>query len=204
MKILLIEDHQVVRFGLRTLLEGIAGGATILEAAAFQRGAALYEEQRDGIDLVVLDLNLPDARGLAGLRRFVRRYPDARVVVLSGSVDEAIASEAISIGALAFLHKASEIEGLRDDLAALIEGTRGGLASPAPAAGQRAASTAESRGVCLRELDVRILDLLLQGHTNREIAEAIGIAVGTVKNHVSGLLAAFGVGSRARLITLFH
>lgn len=204
MKILLIDDHELIRFGMRRLIEGLAQDAEVIEAASLQRGAAMYEDQGD-IDLVLLDLHLPDARGLSGLRRFARRHPDARLVVLSGTLEDAIASEALAIGAQEFLHKTSDVRALRDRMNAILARVRSGervtAPDPAPPAGGGGAAR---RGVQLSELDLRILDLLLQGHTNREIADATDIAVGTAKNRISGLLAAFGVTSRARLMALFH
>lgn len=199
MKILLIDDHDLVRYGLRRLLTELVPEAEILEAASLQGGAGVYAERKGAIDLVVLDLNLPDARGLAGLRRFLRGHPGVRLVVLSGTLDEAIAMEATAAGALAFLHKASDCRTLRAQMMAFLSG----LAAPAPLPPKPAAAAHACRA-SLREIDLRVLDLLLQGLSNREIAEVVGIAIGTAKNHISGLFAAFGVTSRARLIALFH
>lgn len=203
MKILLVDDHDLVRYGLRKILEDIVEDPCVIEAGSLERGSALYAQERGGIGLVVLDLNLPDSRGLAVVRRFMQRHPEAPVVVLSGSVDEAIASEASSIGAMAFLHKSSDIGELRTKLAAIL----GSVRRPAPMDGavpKGIPDGAQARRLSLGGQDVRILDLMLQGSTNREIAEATGLAVGTTKNRVSGLLAVFGVSSRAKLIALFH
>jgi len=203
MKILLIDDHELVRFGMKKLLEDLLESPSVLEADSLERGSALYAEQHGGIDLVVLDLNLPDARGLSGLRQFMQRHPSAPLVVLSGSVDDAIAAEATAIGAMAFLHKTSDVDGLRAKMSGLVARIRG--FSPHAAGGlPRRPRIPDTRQMSLNTQDLQILDLVLQGHTNKEIAETMGLALGTTKNHISGLLAAFGVTSRARLIALFH
>lgn len=204
MKILLIDDHELVRYGIGKMLEDVVRDAQVLEAASLHRGSAIYGARQAEIQLVVLDLNLPDARGLAGLRQFIRRHPHAPVVVLSGSVDEAIAAEATAIGAMAFLHKTTDVSELRRRLADLV-GSLSAARSPAPQAAPRAGvRPLGRREMSLNERDLKVLDLLLQGNNNQEIAEALGIAIGTTKNYISGLLAAFGVTSRARLMALFN
>lgn len=204
MKILLIDDHELVRYGIRRMLEEVAPGWQVLEAASLYRGAEIYAGEKGNIGLIVLDLNLPDARGLAGLRQFTQRHPGAPLVVLSGSVDEAIASEAIAMGAMAFLHKTSDVGELRGKFAALIDRRVAATGTAVQHASIRQWRSVDGRDVGLNARDLRILDLLLQGNTNKEIAEEMGLAIGTTKNHISGLLAAFGVTSRARLIALFH
>ncbi|TFZ00278.1 response regulator transcription factor [Ramlibacter humi] len=204
MKILLIDDHELVRYAIGNLLKDLVHGAVIVEASSLARGSRAYSEMEGGADLVVLDLNLPDSRGLAGVGRFMRQHPQARLVVLSGSVDEAIAAEAASMGAMAFLHKTSDIQSLRSRMLEVLAkvGAAADPAAPGPRGPAPRVWAGRDLGLNAREL--KVLDLVLQGHNNREIAEEMNIATGTVKNHISGLLAAFGVTSRARLIALFH
>lgn len=198
MNILLVDDHELVRFGLSGLLGEVAGGQAMVHEAGTLSGAlALYGDLGRAVDLVIMDLNLPDARGLSGLRRFVRAYPDATVVVLSGSLDDAIVGEAIAIGAKAYLHKTSDVAALRVQLAEMLLLVRGPTI-PAPAQAPSACRTN------LNARELKILDMVLQGLNNKEIAEAMGIAHGTAKNHMSGLFAAFGVNSRSRLMALFQ
>lgn len=203
MNILLIDDHELVRFGLGKLLQGLGSQMRVLEAASLARGSAIYSEERGEIALVLLDLNLPDSRGLIGVRQFIQKHPGARVAVLSGTVDEAIADEARSMGAIAFLHKSSDIERLYAKLADIVnkiprESTVSCAARDVPEC------SGIERQLKLSSRELRILDLLLQGNNNQEIAAAMGLALGTAKNYVSGIFAAFGVTSRARLIALFH
>lgn len=205
--ILLVDDHELVRFGVKRMLEDLGLGQVIVhEAQSLAAAGRMFREHRDTVDLVILDLNLPDAKGLSGLRTFKHRFRTARVVVLSGSVDDAIASEALAMGAEAFLHKASETQLLRTTFSRIVEEIQSGSTRSFQVAAQvgAAGSAAKDKRMSLSPRELQILELLLQGCTNQEIAEATGLALGTAKNYISGIFSVFGVTSRSKLIALFH
>ena len=207
LSVLLVDDHELVRFGVKRMFEELGlGPITVHEAQSLNVAARIYKQHGDHIAVVVLDLNLPDTKGLSGLRTFKQRYPASRVVVLSGSVDDAIASEALAMGAEAFLHKASDTELLRKTLRAIVQNrfTRDDRPAIPAAMGSEPGAVAAIKRMSLSPRELAILDLLLQGCSNQEIAEATGLAIGTAKNYISGLLSVFGVTSRSRLIALFH
>jgi DNA-binding NarL/FixJ family response regulator len=162
----------------------------------------LYQSHQTDIHLVLLDLRLPDAHGLSGLNAFVSRFPDARVVILSAESDPALRQEALGNGALAFLSKSGDLS----DLMALIRGkhTLGlaqGVSGADAAHTTRVVRTVRGEGIGLTARQAEVIDYLLAGHSNREIADATALSEGTVKNLVSTLLLLFGVRSRAQLIS---
>ena len=199
-RLLVVDDHELVRLGLATLIAAEAVGTPapeVLEASSLAQALQLYSVHGEGIALVLLDLHLPDTHGLAGLRTFLARFPHAPIVVLSGSSDPALVREAIAAGARAFLGKSGQLAHVLD----YVRGLAGPGAAPAPAAGGRLVQTLDGERLRLTQRQAELLDGVLCGQSNREIAERAHLAEGTVKNHVSALLLMFGVRSRAQLIS---
>ncbi len=211
--ILVVDDHDLVRLGLRTLVQSHAADrgqvAQVFEARSLQEALDLYQQRQDGIGLVLLDLHLPDAHGLSGLAMFIARFPAARVVVLSGSNDPALMRESLARGASDYLTKSGDLQHVVRYIRAI------GLLDVAPAPGVAPIDTVEAmdkangrtmRGSAgeplhLSARQAQVLDAMLAGQSNREIADMAHISEGTVKNHVSTLLLLFGVRSRAQLIS---
>lgn len=215
--ILIVDDHELVRLGLCALIASHSGSGSgtepvaTLEASTLADAMHLYARHAGSIVLVLLDLHLPDTHGLSGLRAFLARFPAAPIVVLSGDADPALKRQAREAGAHAFLPKAGQLADVIDYLAAR------GLLDPAPpgravtptarlteshdAQGAREVRTHDGERLRLTRRQAELLDWLLAGRSNREIAEHVHLAEGTVKNHVSALLLMFGVRSRAELIS---
>ncbi len=190
--ILVVDDHELVRLGLRALLQAQPGHMPVHEARSLADALAFYAAHAAALHLVLLDLDLPDAHGLDALVRFRRAFPQARVIVLSGMGSPSLAQGALALGAQAFLPKSGHLgEVLRyvrdHDLAAPVP-------PPAPAGGPYAQQQLTPR-------QAEILDWLLAGKSNKEIARLSHLSEGTVKNHVSTLLLVFGMRSRAQLIS---
>lgn len=193
--ILIVDDHELVRLGFRALLQAHAGSADsatpIFEAQNLAEALALYTRHVSAIGVVLLDLALPDTQGLSGLVMFRKRFPGARIVVLSGATGAGLAQAALALGASAFLPKSA-------DLAEVLRFIRErGLFTPAKAAD----AGGELAPQQLSPRQAEILDLILAGKSNREIAQVTNLSEGTVKNHVSTLLLTFGMRSRAHLIS---
>lgn len=204
--ILIVDDHELVRLGLRTLLatgtHEMPAAPAVLEAASLEEALRVHEAHRDAIALVLLDLHLPDAHGLSGLREFLARFPDARVVALSGDNDPGLVRAAVAAGAVAYLSKSGQMADVVDYVRTLAASAPRAAASTSDAAGSgRVVQTRDGERLRLTPRQAELLDLLLTGHSNQEIAARLHLAEGTVKNHVSALLLVFGVRSRAQLIS---
>ena len=191
----LVEDHPVVREGLRMLLEA-AGDLRVVGAAA-SASASLELLRRTPPDLVLLDLDLGDEDGLEWLPRLVEAVPAARVLILTGMREPGRHEAALAGGARGFVHKDAPAEGL---LRAIRAVAAGGLwFDPAVVAGRRAgADTGEPlAALTSRELDV--VRLVGEGLRNEEIARRLGLSEKTVRNHLTAVFDKVGVSGRLEL-----
>lgn len=198
MKILLVEDHAVVREGVRRLLS-LHMPAEIDEAADIETASASYAGNRP--DLVVLDLNLTGAGGLELLRRLLATDPAANVLIFSMHAEPAFAARALKAGAKGYVSKSAPA----DELVAAVRSVCAGgryidreMAS-ALALGQPATDD-PLQALSVRE--VEILRLLGQGKSLTAIADALGVAYKTVANNCSQMKVKLGVERTADLIRL--
>jgi len=204
-KVLLVDDHDLVRLGIRALM-GSSRRVMWLEAASLADAVELYHEHSD-IALVLLDLNLADCKGLQGLARLLNAHPSARVVVLSGTQDEFVVRQAKAMGAAGYLHKCAPPQATRDTLLAAFDAACLPSASPGAAWSHFPKSASTSRYELVSDLGpkrLEILELILSGCTNQEISRETHLSLGTVKNYVSTILLALDVKSRSHLISLFR
>lgn len=207
-RILLVDDHELIRCGLRSLYAKIDGThVEWLEAASLEEALEVYA-RHEPVDAVLLDLNLNDSKGLQGLRRFVQCHPDARVAVFSGTQDEFVVRQARALGAVAYLHKGAVMEDMRRTLGALLQirPDKADAAMTVPTAlfPKFAGSVLYERVSELGPRHLEILELVLSGCANQEISHCMSLSLGTVKNYVSALLLALDVKSRSHLISLFR
>ncbi|WP_092947443.1 response regulator transcription factor [Roseateles sp. YR242] len=205
-RVLLVDDHELVRAGIRTLYQSLDEiSIEWVEASSLQEGLQLYGEQADGqaVDAVLLDLNLGDCKGLQGLRQFMEAYPQARVVVFSGTQDEFVVRQARALGAVGYLPKGALMSEMRSTLRALLAEQR--RSGPAGSMFPRFPSSAMYDRVAeLGPRHLEILELVLSGCSNQEISNSTQLSLGTVKNYVSSLLLALDVKSRSHMISLFR
>lgn len=207
-RLLLVDDHELVRFGIRALHAEIAGvPIDWVEAGSLQEAIARFGS--DGpFDAVLLDLNLPDCKGLQGLRQFLQAHPRARVAVFSATQDEFVVRQARALGACGYVGKGTMLTQLRDTLVTLL--WPAGAPGNAAAASRNAlfprfpSSAMFDRVAELGPRHLEILELVLSGCSNQEICNATGLSLGTVKNYVSSLLLALDVTSRSHMISLFR
>jgi DNA-binding NarL/FixJ family response regulator len=198
MKILVVDDHVLIRDALRGVLEASTSGQTM----------ALVAEHSD-LNLILLDLHLPDRDGFSVLRDLRERYPGISVVVLSGQQDRGSVTKALDLGALGFIPKSGQREVM---LGALQLVFAGGIYIPpeilvrsdqpaAPGGAKRTerphASPADL-GLTGRQLDV--LALMMQGKSNKAICRVLNLAEPTVKNHVTAILKALQVTNRTEAV----
>ena len=204
MRFLIVDDHPLVCEALASVLGQLRPGADVLQAATGAAAMAVLHEGAS-VDLVLLDLRLPDGSGLALLPQIAAQNIGTAVVVLSGDLDRRTVELAIAAGAVGCIPKSEPREVLAGALSLVLAG---GVyvpplalqAGPAPAAAVRVAAgaTPADLGLTGRQLDV--LALLMQGKNNKLICRSLGLAEPTVKNHVSAILRALGVDSRTEAV----
>jgi DNA-binding NarL/FixJ family response regulator len=204
-RVVLADDHEVVRFGLRGLLELADDVELVAEAATGEETVTKVLETRP--DVLLLDVQMPRGDGLFVLDELHRHGDRAAALVLTTFDDEDLALKAIARGARGYLLKNVKLAQLLSAVRTLAAG--GTLLSPGVseearrrllevAAPRDPAAEAPTEEMTTRERE--ILRLLAGGHSNREIAQALHVAEGTVKNHVSSILAKLGVRDRTRAV----
>ena len=201
-RLLIVDDHALLRLGLQALLSAEHGDVEIEEACCLQDAMDVYGKHPD-IGLVLLDLNMGDCRGLQGLRQFKERFPEARVAVFSATQDQFVIQQAQALGAAAFITKSNEPAVISKMIVALLRSDS--VDAMAGFSGVRHPTCARYDLVAeLGPRHLEILDLVLFGCTNQEISAATHLSLGTVKNYVSIVLMALDVKSRSHLISLFR
>lgn len=214
MKILVVDDHVLIREALRGVLKELKRDAVVMEAGTCRQAMQLIEET-GGFSLILLDLGLPDRDGFSVLAELRERYPTTSIVVMSGMQDRGSVMKALDLGALGFIPKSAQREVM---LTALQLVFAGGIyippeilareeASPTPAArqpsgksaaGARAQVSPAELGLTERQLDV--LALMMQGKSNKAICRILDLAEPTVKNHVTAILKALKVTNRTEAV----
>lgn len=204
MRILVIEDHALVREGLLLALKDLDDGgapAEILGAADATEATQLLTAN-DEFDLLLLDLMLPGTGGMAFLGVIRKLHPHIPVVILSAQDDADTVMKSIRQGAAGFVSKASPTDMLLD---ALREVLAGEIWLPPEyreiTSKRRRAKTAAER-FALTKGQARVLELLAEGKTNRDIAELLEVTEGTVKIHVSAIFKAMNVTNRSQALLL--
>ncbi len=208
--LLIVDDHSLVRIGVRALVAAhFDDQFTVTEASTLEDGLMQLRHAQHRVALMLLDLQLPDAKGFAGLRIVLRDHPQVPVIVLSGAQDPRVREEALRLGAAAYISKAADmggLDGLLEILRRHVPGAGTLPAATAPATAQsppahQALRAAEGLGLSPRQ--VQVLELVLRGLDNQAIGEETGLSLGTVKNYVSSVFLSFNVRSRAELMGLF-
>jgi two-component system, NarL family, response regulator DevR len=203
LRILLVDDHEVVRLGLTTLLEDVPHTTVVGEAGTGEE--ALQACQSLAPDLVLLDIRLPDQNGLDVCRQISQRWPQTRVVILTSFVNDELVADAILAGATGYVLKQVG----NQELLRAIEAVRQGKALLDPEVTQRVLQRIRRTERLLdasafRELSRRETEVLLlvsQGKGNQEIADALAVSEKTVRNHVSSLLEKLSLSNRVELAT---
>jgi DNA-binding NarL/FixJ family response regulator len=202
LKILVVDDHALVREGLRQVLKGLDEAVEVLEAPHCARAFELADQHPD-LDLVLLDYHLPDLNGLDALQVFGKEHPELPIIMLSGSVNPQIMRQVMARGAAAFLTKS----GLSHELLTVLKLVLAGevysppeMAADAGLLGGSAAVGNNGTRLQLTPRQEEVLYLLLGGSTNKEISRVLQLSEETVKNHVSGIFRCFGVQSRTQAV----
>lgn len=217
MKFLVADDHPLVRRALALTLEKVSPDVTLLQADSLQAALDVVGQHPD-IDLVLMDLSMPDTTGLDGVKEMLAAAAPAPVAVVSAEESPDIALQVLALGGAGYLPKSLPEDVMRAALSLVLAGGTyvpplvtsraaapaalpqlggGVMRSPPPDAAVRG-----TRGVSSltpRQRDV--LDLIIEGMSNKEIADRLQVAEATIKVHVTAILRAFGVNSRAKAIS---
>jgi len=198
-RIILVDDHEVVRLGLKSLLERHPEFEVIAEASNAKE--ALEQVERLLPDVVLMDIRLPGTSGIEACEEITKKFPDIRVIMLTSYAEDEMLFSAIRAGASGYVLKQIGAE----DLMKAIEAVGRGEALLDPAVTQRvfqevrrAVKEEESSAFStLSQQERHVLLLVSEGRTNREIAKSLFLGEGTVRNYVSSILSKLEVSNRA-------
>lgn len=204
-KVLISDDHPLVRDGLRTVLAVAFDRCELFEACDLDETVRTIDREGD-FDLVLLDLNMPGMNGFGGLSTLRTRFPALPVVIVSASCDRKLVTEALRQGAAGFVPKSLPRSAIADALRGVLNGeifTPVDLGDEEPAA----APSGEDQEI-LRRIDSltpqqrKVLELVVAGKLNKEIAYELDVTETTVKAHVSAILQKLRVFSRTQAVIM--
>ena len=211
MKILVVEDHVLMREALRGVLKELKGDAAVIIEAPDSRQAMRQIEQNPDVELVLLDLGLPDRDGFEILSEFAERYPTISVVVHSAHQDRERVMKALDLGAIGFIPKSAQREVMLSAFNLIFSG---GIYIPPEILDRRQATpmsaqtepesslkprvSAADLGLTGRQMEV--LALMMRGKSNKAICRVLDLAEPTVKIHVSAILKALKVANRTEAV----
>lgn len=199
-RVLLVDDHAVVRSGLSAFLLAFDDLQLVGEASSGERAIALCQKTRP--DVVLMDLVMPGMDGAAATRAIREQYPEAQVIALTSFKEKELVEGALKAGAIGYLLKDVSAE----DLARAIRAAAAGKATLAPEAAQvlieASRSAAQPPGADLTEREREVLALMVDGLSNSQMAERLVVSLSTVKFHVSSILAKLGASSRTEAVSI--
>jgi DNA-binding NarL/FixJ family response regulator len=207
MKILVIDDHALIRQAMQGVLKKVRRDAVLLDAPNYREAKQIIAAQPD-IDFILLDLNLPDSDGLSVFNELRERHPAIAIVVVSAEQNPARVMKALELGARGYIPKSAHADVILNALRLIFSG---GVYVPpeiltnSDARANQAAGEDHQRlppdiGLTDRQLDV--LALLMQGKNNKTICRTLDLAEPTVKNHVTAILKALKVTSRTEAVIM--
>lgn len=204
LRLMLVDDHEIVRMGMRTLLEDQPDLVILCESAT--AAEAIAEADHCLPDLILMDVRLPDESGVAACREIRARHPEMRVIMLTSYPDDNAVMASIMAGASGYVLKQTRGRALIEAIRTV--GAGGSLLDPAITEKvlERIRSAAGAPGDKLAQLteqERHVLALLAEGKTNAQIAEALVLSPHTVKNYVSDILKKLGVARRAEAVAYF-
>lgn len=199
-RILIADDHPLVRGALRQAVVNAVNGAEIVECGALGEVTAALEANSD-VDLILLDLAMPGVRGYSGLMMLRAQYPGVPVVVVSGREERSVIRLCIDFGASGFIPKSTDVDSMQTAIRTVLAGD---VWAPADvdlsAPVDRDANDSVRRLASLTPQQVRVLMMLSEGLLNKQIAYELSVSEATVKAHVSAILQKLGVESRTQAV----
>lgn len=209
-KFLVIDDHQLIREALRGVLKKVKRDAILLEASTSTQAIQIVAAQPD-IDIILLDLTLPDRDGFSVFTELRERYPEIAIVVLSAVRDPIKVRKALELGARGYIPKSAQGDVILNALRLIVSGgvyvppeiladsELSDAPSPLPSRDQARASPAN---IGLTDRQLEVLALMMQGKNNKTICRMLDLAEPTVKNHVTAILRALKASSRTEAVVM--
>jgi two-component system, NarL family, response regulator DevR len=202
-RVLLVDDSEVVRTGLRTLLGTERSLEVIGEAVNVATG--IEASVRLKPDVVLLDIRLPDGTGMDACRQILKRVPESRVLILTSVLDDTIVDEAVRAGAHGYLLKEIDGRGLINAIREVFAGKS--ILDPAVTARVmqlvKTGNTGRDAFASLSPQEKRVLGLIAEGCTNKEVAMKLGLSDKTVKNYLSTVFEKLHVSRRAEAAVIY-
>ena len=191
-RVLVVDDHPIMRFGIATIIDSTPDMTTVAQAESGEEAIKFYEECLP--DITLMDLRLPRMSGVDAIKSIISRHPDANFVVLTTYEGDEDIHQALEAGARSYI-----VKGMPHD--ALVNALRrvhaGGRFLPAPVSRMLSSRTPNS-DLSTREREV--LNLIVKGRSNKEIAHELGIMESTVKCHVGVILLRLNVSDRTQAV----
>jgi DNA-binding NarL/FixJ family response regulator len=200
MKFLVVDDHVLIRQAMHGVLKKLKRDAVIVEAPTWEAARVALNNHPD-INLVILDLTLPDHDGFEALAQLRESYPAISVVVVSAVQDRANVMKALDMGALGYIPKSAEADVMLGALRLVLSGSiyippailvrdDASAVTPSPSTSDR------GRAIQLTERQLDVLALVMEGKNNKKICRALNMSEPTVKKHVTKILKALNVTNR--------
>jgi DNA-binding NarL/FixJ family response regulator len=192
-RVLVVDDHRVVRAGLEALIEEQADIELVSSAAGGAEAIELAKRTRP--DVIIMDISMPDVDGVEATRRILTENPDARIMMLSSFGDRSRVLAAVQAGAVGYVLKDADTEDL---LRAIRTTARGDAPLDPRVARVLVADRAASGGAPLSEREREVLALVASGLSNKQIARRLGIVEATVKTHLTNIFTRIGATDRTQ------
>jgi two-component system, NarL family, response regulator LiaR len=198
-RVMLVDDHTMVRRGLATFLKAFEDLELAGEADSGEAAIRLCAEVLP--DVILMDMVMPDLDGAAATRAIRQQFPQVQVIALTSFKEGALVKNALEAGAIGYLLK----DVSADELVQAIRAAHAGRATLSPEAAQALVETANqqpAQGLDLTEREREVLALMVEGLNNTQIAGRLTVSSSTIKSHVSNILSKLGVASRTEAVTL--
>ncbi len=196
-RVMLVDDHNVVRSGLATFLRAYEDLELVAEAKNGKEAVRFCREKKP--DVILMDLMMPEMDGIAATRSILEDCPEMKIIAMTSFEDEELVQGVLSAGAISYLLKNIS----SDELAKAIRDAVSGKSTLSPEAARvliQATRPTKQSFFDLTEREMEVLHLGVQGQSNQQIADGLVISVATVKAHISSILAKLQVASRAEAI----
>jgi NarL family two-component system response regulator LiaR len=196
-RVMLVDDHNVVRSGLATFLKAYDDLELIGEARNGLEAIHLCQKKQP--DVILMDLIMPEMDGIAATKAILADFPQVKIIAMTSFEDQELVQGVLSAGAISYLIK----NVTSDELARAIRDAASGRSTLSPEAARvliQATRPIQQPGFDLTEREQEVLNLVAQGHSNQQIADKLVISITTVKAHISNILSKLQVSSRAEAI----
>ncbi len=202
MRVLIADDHALFRDGLSLNLERLDSTVVIFQAGSYSQALKILEEEKN-LDLVIIDLDMPDMLWEEGLAVLRRKAPEVRYVVISASEDNRSIRKALEQGISGYIPKRSDTKVLNAALKLILDGGTyfpPSVLEPRTSASKDSLPVERPKSKVLTNRQFEVLSLIAQGMSNKQIAYELGVSEATVKLHINAMLRSLGVNNRTQAV----